>query len=202
MFWTNDVNILFQPVLIPMDHMSVEEKLNALTRLVIFVCLIVSLLLQDSRFILLMIILIIAIAIIYQYYSQYNVQSDTFLNSKNLNVVENKLCVKPTQDNPFMNPILTDITDDEYNSANVGACPIYNDKIDDSIDKIYDESIYKNADDIYDRTTGKRQFYTVPGNKVPNDQDVFANWLYNRGKSCKENNGAKCYDNLYRDLRL
>ena len=202
MFWTNDANILLQPVLIPMDHMSVEEKLNTLTRLVIFVCLVVSLLLQDSRFILLMIILIIAIAVVYQYYSQYNVQSDTFLNSKNLNVVENKLCTKPTSNNPFMNPILTDITDDEYNSASVGACPIYNDKIDDSIDKIYDESIYKNADDIYDRSTGKRQFYTVPANKVPNDQEVFANWLYNRGKSCKENNGVKCYDNLYRDLRI
>lgn len=201
MFWTDDVNILFQPVLIPMDHMYVDEKLNALTRLVIFICIIVALLLQDSRFILLMIILVIIIAIVYRYYNQYNVQTDGFLNSKNLNVVDKKICIKPTSNNPFMNPVLTNITEDEYNPATIEACPIYNDKIDESIDKIYDESIYKNADDIYDRSTGKRQFYTVPANKVPNDQNLFANWLYNRGKSCKENNGAKCYDNLYRDLR-
>lgn len=202
MFWTNDINILFQPVLIPLDHMSIDEKLNALTRLVIFVCLIIALLLQDSRFLLLMIILIIAIVIVYQYYNQYSVRSDTFLNSKNLNVIDNQLCIKPTSENPFMNPNLTDITEDEYNSATIQACPIYSKTIDESIDKIYDESVYKNADDIYDRSIGKRQFYTVPGNKVPNDQMVFANWLYNRGKSCKENNGAKCYDNLYTDLRL
>ena len=99
MFWTNDINILFQPVLIPLDHMSIDEKLNALTRLVIFVCLIIALLLQDSRFLLLMIILIIAIVIVYQYYNQYSVRSDTFLNSKNLNVIDNQLCIKPTSEN-------------------------------------------------------------------------------------------------------
>lgn len=201
MFWTNDINILFQPVLIPTDYMPIDEKLNALTRLVIFVTLIIALLLQDSRIILLMIILVIIIVIIYEYYNKYNVQTDSFLNSKNLEVIDNKICLKPTQNNPFMNPVLTDITNDEYNSASIGACDVYNERIEESIDKMYNESMYRNADDLYDRSTGKRQFYTVPGNKVPNDQEIFANWLYNRGKSCKENNGSKCYENLYNDIR-
>jgi hypothetical protein len=62
--------------------------------------------------------------------------------------------------------------------------------------------MFQNVDDIYNTQTSSRQFYTIPSSKIPNDQTLFANWLYNRGPTCKENNGIVCYNNLYKDLRI
>lgn len=202
MFWTQNINILLRPVLIPTDYMSIDDKLNALTRLVIFVCTILALILQDMKIVLFMIIIVIMIVLIHNYQYRFRSETETFLNKNNMDIVENKACTKPTKDNPFMNPIVPLAFENSDTTGASGACPIDNSKIQDQIDKMYDESMYRDSDDIYDRTTGKRQFYTVPGSSIPNDQTVFANWLYNRGTSCKENNGERCYDNLYRDLRL
>lgn len=200
MFWTQDMTILFQPVLIPVDHMPIDEKLNALSRLVILICVIVSLILQDIKIVLFMIILLLAIVVVHGYQSKNNENTDTFLNEKHVKVIDNKACTKPTKNNPFMNPVLTNISKESEDT--IGACPVYDKEIESSINKMYDESLYRNADDIFDTATGKRQFYTVPVTNVPNDQTTFANWLYNRGETCKENNGIRCYTNMYRDLRI
>lgn len=198
MFWTDDINILFDPVLFPSNDMQIDEKLNAVTRLIIFICVIIALLLRDIKFILLMIILVLGIIVLYKYQDNLYKVTDKFLNDKNLKVVDKKICKKPTKNNPFMNPMMSDKLENEDYSA----CPSYTQPISEEVDELYDTSMYTNVDDIYNRNTGIRQFYTVPGNKIPNEQTVFANWLYNRGKSCKENNGIRCYDNLYRDLRI
>ena len=169
MFWTDNINELIKPVLIPTDYMSFDEKLNALTRLIIF--------------------------IIYNYQSKYKKDTDTFLNEKNLDIVQNKICIKPTKDNPFMNPNIIDISSDTDID---GACSISDKKINDKMSDFYETTMFQNVDDIYNTQTSSRQFYTVPSTKIPNDQS----WLYNRGPSCKENNGIQCYNNLYRDLRI
>lgn len=197
MFWINDINLLFKPVFIPTDDMQIEEKLNTLSRLIIFICLIIALLLRDIRFILLMIILVLIIVTLYQYQNNQYKNTDNFLNGQKLKIIDKNKCRKPDSNNPFMNPIVGDNVNDEYD-----ACPIYRKDINEEVNDIYDTSMYTNTNDIYDRNTGIRQFYTVPASKIPNDQTIFANWLYNRGKSCKENNGLRCYDNIYRDIRL
>jgi hypothetical protein len=194
MFWTDDISHLFIPVLLPTDYMPFEEKMNTLTRLIIFVCLIVALILRDIRIILLMIILVIIIVFIYIYHKNETLERNTILDKKNLKVVDAKPCVKPSKHNPFMNPNISDIS--EYD-----ACPISQQQIEENVDKFFDESMFRNADDIYDRTTSKRQFYTVPISRIPNDQSQFADWLYNRGTSCKEDT-IFCYKNIYRDLRI
>lgn len=196
MFWINDFTELIKnPTLIPTDYMTIEEKLNTLTRLVIFICLIIALVLQDSKIILLMIILVILIIIIYQFQTSKEKEVDEFLDKHNSTVVDNKICTKPTKNNPFMNPTMLDLQNDQP------ACPISDKSTLTNIDEIYDNTMFRNVDDIYDRTTSKRQFYTVPASSIPNDQSMFANWLYNRGKSCKENNGSRCFNNIYTDMR-
>lgn len=199
MFWTEDINELFKPVLIPTDYMSFDEKLNSLTRLIIFVSIILALILRDTKILLLMILLIIIVFIIYNYQKKYKFETDSFLNKNTIDIIDNKICVKPTKNNPFMNPNLTDINleEDVY-----GACSISNSKIINEIDNLYETSMFQNVDDIYNTQTSSRQFYTIPSSKIPNDQTLFANWLYNRGPTCKENNGIVCYNNLYKDLRI
>jgi hypothetical protein len=196
MFWTNNISLLFVPVLLPTDYMTIEEKLNTLTRLIIFVCLILALILRDVRIILLMIILVIIIVIIYTYQHNIIKDSNAFLNKNSLKVIDNEVCTKPSKHNPFMNPNM--IYGDDIG---IKACPISDNQIQENIEKYFDESMFRNVDDIYDRSTSKRQFYTVPVSSLPNDQSTYANWLYNRGDSCKEDT-IFCYKNIYRDLRM
>lgn len=196
MFWTQNISKLFEPVLLPTDYMTIDDKLNALTRLIIFVCLILALILQDARMLLLMIILVLLIVIVYNYQNKFTSKADSFLNKKEIDVVDNVICNKPTKNNPFMNPNLLDMFDD------IPACPVWNQNVNQQIDDMFDSGMYRNSDDIYDRTTSKRQFYTMPSTTIPNDRTAYANWLYNREPTCKENNGAQCYENLYNDLRL
>jgi len=196
MFWTQNISELVKPVLIPTDYMSIDEKLNTLTRLIIFVCLILSLIARDARILLLMIILVLLIVAVHTYQNNFSIQTDNFLNMNELDIVDNMLCTKPTKNNPYMNPNLLHINDD------IPACPLSNQSVDEKADELFDLGMYRNADDIYDRTTSKRQFYTVPATTIPNDQTTFAHWLYNRGPTCKENNGIRCYTNMYRDIRV
>lgn len=196
MFWIDNFNELLKPVLVPTDYMTIEEKLNTLTRLIVFICFILAIVLQESKIILLMIILVIIIIIVYQFQKRTQDNLDTFLDDNNIKVVENSVCTKPTKNNPFMNPSFVNM-----NNADDEACPINDKNIARSIDDIFNSTIFRDSDDIYDRNTSKRQFYTVPASSIPNDQTKFANWLYNRGKSCKENNGQQCYNNIYTDLR-
>jgi hypothetical protein len=123
MFFTEDYTQIFNPVLIPTDYMSLEEKLNAISRLVIFLCIIFALVLNDSRIILLMIILILIIINIY-YYNRKNINiSENYLNEKDFKIIDNEICVKPTNDNPFMNPNILSITYSPYDK-NVKNCNI------------------------------------------------------------------------------
>jgi hypothetical protein len=195
MFWTEDINLLFKPILLPTDYMPIDEKLNAITRLIIFVCLILALILQDTKILLLMIILVIIVAIIYQFQKNIDKDVSTFLDEKRVEIIDSKVCKKPTKENPFMNPNIVDM-----HSNHNPACPISDPKTNDKIEELFNSSVFKNADDIYDRTTSMRQFYTVPATKIPNDQSEFAHWLYDKGKSCKEDNSV-CYNNLHIDLR-
>ena len=200
MFWTQDIYLLLKPELFPTSDMSFDEKTNALTRLSIFICLILSLVLHDSRIILLMIILVLLIFVVQRYIDEFGQDTEEFLVENKIAVIDNKICSRPTKENPFMNPSLSD-TENFFDSDKIGACQSFTPEVEANINKIYDEGMYINSDDIYKRDTGKRQFYTVPGSKIPNDQSIFANWLYNRGTSCKENNGIRCYNNMYRALR-
>jgi hypothetical protein len=197
MFWTEDINELFKAELIPTDYMTIDDKLNTLTRLIIFVCLILVFLLQDTKILLLMIILVLIIIVIWSYQNTSEADTASFTNEKHIEVINQKICTKPSKDNPFMNPSLLDL---KYGATETsGACPVTDNM--EKMDELFDTTMYKNADDIYNRSSSNRQFYTVPGSSIPNDQASFANWLYNRGKSCKESNETQCYNNLYTEMR-
>lgn len=204
MLWTQDMSLLFVPVLIPTDYMSIEEKLNCVTRLILVIGTMASLIMRDTRLLLLTIILVLTVPIIHNYQNTKQMIADNFLNSKSLDVIDNTMCVRPTQNNPFMNPSFLDVSDTDLNEYNQhsGSCPIIDEDISGRVEKIFSSNVFRNADDIYDRENSKRQFYTVPGGKIPNNQMKFATWLYGTGKSCKENNGEQCYNNLYTDLRI
>lgn len=142
-----------------------------------------------------MIIMVIFIIIIYYVKKQYHTQISNFFNKFNLELINNKVCKIPSINNPFMNPNVTD-------DVTYPACSLDNKNVNEMIDKYFNEGIFRNQDDIYERTTSKRQFYSVAIGQNIEDQENFAKWLYLTGNTCKENNGLQCYQNIYRDLRI
>ena len=199
MFWINNLNELLNPILIPTENMTLEEKLNTISRLILFIGIIAAFIFNDSRYILFIIIMLIISIIIYSFQNKNLLSSEKFLDNKNLDIIDNKLCTKPTVNNPFMNPTIMDVT---YNSNKPTACSIDNKKITNLISDTFYSRVFRQAGDIYGKMSSERQFYTVPCTSIPSDQTSYAEWLYKTGKTCKENNGAQCLNNIYTDYKL
>jgi len=104
-------------------------------------------------------------------------------------------CRKPTNDNPFMNPFIT-----EYNDITPPeACNIDDDKIKDDMMIHFNHDLFRDVDELWERKNSQRQFYTVPNTAIPNNQKEFAEWLYKIPYTCKEDQ-ENCL--RYEDLRF
>lgn len=103
-------------------------------------------------------------------------------------------CRRPTKDNPFMNPPITDFGNGDVPTA----CNDEDDNIKEEVEKKFNIDLYRDVDDLFDIKNSQRQFYTVPNTSIPSDQPGFANWLYNSPTICKENQ-ENCL--RYNDLR-
>ena len=101
-------------------------------------------------------------------------------------------CRIPTKDNPFMNPLLSDFGSNKSKPA----CPSYNNKgVQRVTEDLFEEDLYKDINDIFGKENSQRQFFSVPGNSVPNDRDTFMKWCYKTPPTCKEGNGLQCMAN-------
>ena len=82
----------------------------------------------------------------------------------------------PTPENPFMNPLLTEILD---NPDRKDAAPVSRRDVQAGIMKAFQHTsdIYMDTSDLFDQTTAIMPFYTLQSAKIPNDQDGFLKWL-------------------------
>lgn len=98
---------------------------------------------------------------------------------------------QPTAANPFMNVLLTEISDNPYRkpAASVQGVAVKGD-----MDAYFQTMFAADPGDVFQRTQSQRQWVTMPSTTIPNDQDSYQNWLYRLpGQRCKEGNGEACY---------
>lgn len=89
---------------------------------------------------------------------------------------------EPSVTNPWINPILSDFNTDSFPiAANAD-----DDELKDKINLTYNKNLFKDLTDLFDTYNAERQFYTVPGGAIPNDQNKFAQWCYNTPPTGKE----------------
>lgn len=103
---------------------------------------------------------------------------------------------KPTPDNPFMNPILTDYN----NESDPRPSNVDDDEIKNEIRQSFNKDLFRDLSDLFDVKNAERIFYTVPGGSIPNDQDAFAKWCYGQPPTCHEDT-MSCEKNIHEDLR-
>jgi hypothetical protein len=188
-FWYESPKILFQRNRVhefwPSKQMTYSEKLNALTRFVLYGGAIIAVVKNDTNAILISLLLVIMIAIIGKSKAFQKYQS-SLQNNHNFPKVQNmtnKKCQKPTLSNPFANVLMSDY---KKNPEREPAC--YSELVNEEIDDKFHHKYGKNSFDVFNRRLDQRQFFSNPSTTIPNDSTGFAKWLYNQdGKpTCKE----------------
>lgn len=201
--WYEDINNFITSKnyyeILPSATMSLESKLNAILRLCIYASIILSLIKIDYTYLFIGIIAIILSIVIYTFENRQKVKTEKFLNKNNIQIIDNKVCLRSTVNNPFMNPHLSEYGSN-YDKCDIGACDLNNEKVAETVEKNFNAKLFRDVSDLYGKMSSQRQFYTVPVTTIPNDQKGFAEWLYKTPPTCKEGNGLQCYRNIYRQI--
>lgn len=216
-FWTKDPTVLFKAEyvrqLYPVSTMSPEEKLNAVSRLVILLTILGYLITRTFKIV---ITGVVTLAVLVLLYNINNSNKSSNEKPKVLEKFENMNCydvlknayTNPSPVNPAMNVLLTEIDDNPNRSQ---AAPAYDKNVGKQIDKTtqkmveknfgdkhIDERLFKDLADAFDFDNSMRTFYATANTKIPNDQDAFAEFCYGDMISCKEGNGFACVKDNYR----
>lgn len=186
-FWAVDPYVLVSKERLmeffPTKEMTREEKMNALTRLILYISFLMILYKKNIKFL---------------YFPFFVMSLMLFLDKNNSKEFFKKdKCVKPDKNNPFMNVLMTDYKD---NPEREEACGVQDTDIKKMIEENFDFNLYKDTDDLFDRNNSQRQFYTTANTQIPNDQDSFAKWLYRTESTCKEET-IKCPRTIHERLQ-
>ena len=96
----------------------------------------------------------------------------------------------PTAANPFMNVLISEISDNPYRNP---AASVTATKVKAELDDYFETMFASDPGDAFQRTQSQRQWVTMPSTTIPNDQSALADWLYRvPGQTCKEGNTSVC----------
>ena len=226
-FWSENPNVLLQKDYIlefyPAEEMTYNQKMNAVTRIIILLTMLGFILSRNIRIVLIGLVTLGGIFLMHFYHKKEESKMESKKVAKSIQegfegpakayFAENGIPVpkdvftEPDSSNPFSNVLVTDY---EYNSNKKPAPPAYNQKINDAILVQAKNAVSEaNPDqpDIADklfRDLGEqlvfeqslRPFNSNPATTIPNDQAAFADFCYGSMVSCKEGNKFACARNL------
>lgn len=218
-FWLNNPAILFDKNAItqlwPLESMTREQKINAITRLVIILTLIGFLFLNNIKILVTGIIAILIL--LFTYYilnknTNLNKVKETFSNEDIYKKVKHNF-TNPSVINPVMNILLPEIQD---NPNRLEAAPSYNNAVKNSINEETKNYIVGNFDnnenmkknlfddqgDNFEFEQSMRQFYTTANTRVPNNQKEFARFCYGNMASCKDGDVEMCLKSAFRHTNV
>lgn len=218
-FWLNNPAILFDKNAItelwPLESMTREQKINAITRLVIILTLVGFLFLNNIKILVTGIIAILIL--LFTYYilnknTNLNKVKETFSNEDIYKKVKHNF-TNPSVINPVMNILLPEIQD---NPNRLEAAPSYNNAVKNSINEETknfivgnfenNENIKKNLfddqGDNFEFEQSMRQFYTTANTRVPNNQSEFARFCYGNMASCKDGDVEMCLKSAFRHTNV
>lgn len=190
-FWANDFSVLYNTdrlvEFFPTSDMTMVEKLNAITRLGIYLGVVLSIIMRNYLYLYITVIIIALTFFIYKFQETnkemyLNSDKDSFRNKNNALKLDEKKCTEPTVNNPLMN---FNIIADRRDRAK--ACDSYDSQeVKEKIENKFNYNLYRDVGDLYGKNNSQRQYYTMPATTMPNDQTAFAKWCYNTGPTCKE----------------
>lgn len=212
-FWSTDPNIILNTKYLteffPTPEMSLNQKLNAISRCVIILTLLLFVMTSGFRFV---IIGIITLGVIW-FIHHKNLVDDELKENFDTKLHPNPLPEDIFDDSPASNPLQNVMIQDYDNAASKKtAPPSYTEKTQSQImehtknmiDKMnpeqpkISEKLFKSLEDNLAFEQSMRPFYSNPSTTIPNDQSSFADFCYGTMVSCKEGNPLACNRNLPR----
>ena len=200
-FWFSRPSILISKgsltEIFPSKRFDIIRKLNAIVRLSVIYAIIMYGYNKERNY--LMIPLVVMGITWFIWSKQEGIDKDEIIRQSMSNQLNDMVklndleteCRIPKKDNPFMNPTLRDYGNNKPPVPK--SCPSYNNVgVQRRVEDLFNEDLYRDVTDVFGRNNSQRQFFTVPGNQVPNDQGGFAQWLYGTPPTCKEGNKTAC----------
>jgi len=208
-FWINKPSTLIDPKYIfdlwPQEKMSYNQKLNAISRIVILLTILGSIVFRSLRLFFTGIITLGVIIFLHYIQEKENKkQKESFVSMDFMK----KNYVPPAPSNPLMNVQLTDYKDDPERKP---AAPSFNPIVEENINqttknfvvssfepqnKSEEECIksrlFQDLGDNFVFNQSMRNLYSTPNTTIPNDQKAFAEFCYGDMISCKEGNPIAC----------
>jgi hypothetical protein len=224
-FWYENPNVLLQGKYIteffPTEDMTYNQKLNAISRTIIFLTILSFIYSRSFRIIIVGFITLGAIYLLHYYHNKERKKIDVLKKNtegfenpalevlKENNANSNATFDGPTSVNPFSNVLIPDY---EYNPQKKPAPPAFNENVNNTIlEKAKQLVIEQNPGqpDIADKLftdlgeqflfeQSLQPFYSNSATTIPNDQAGFADFCYGSMVSCKEGNLFACARNLDR----
>lgn len=225
-FWYDEPSILFKKdnvfELWPTPTMNYNQKLNAITRLIIIVTMVGFIVTLAYRLLFIGGITIFVIFILFKM-NNSKLTKETFTNnditqkqSQNEGYITNPATLdsvlksefkEGNKKNPFSNVLLTQIVDDPDRKP---APPAFNVDVDENITtnvknavqqmnpgiKNTDKQLYGDLWENFQLDQSNRVFNSTPNTRVTNDQSAYAKYLYGTMPSAK---GSTMEDNLQRE---
>lgn len=206
--WFQDPTVLFKKDQLnqiwPKEGMSRDQKINAITRLVIILTVLGYLVTQSLNFFITGAITLGVI--IFLYYAKTLKESDNKKEVKeaftNPSVYNSVKCnfTNPTEKNPLMNVLLPEIKDDPKRKM---AAPAYNRAVEKQINNDTQDFVISNfnnnkklkkklfstlGDSFEFEDFAQHTFFATPNTTIPNDQNGFAQFCYGDMVSGKDGN--------------
>ena len=215
-FWLSNPEILLDKNNITQlwinNSMSFEEKLNAISRLIILLTIIGYLVTRNTKIIITGLVTLLALIILHRVQTANNtnkiVLKEGFCNAnpKLYELIKNNY-TQPSNKNPAMNVLLTEIADDPNRKQ---AAPAYNPAVEKQInestqnfvmtnfdnDPIIKDRLFKDLGDSFEFDQSMRSWYATPNTRVENDQTAFAKFCFGDMISCKEGDAFGCTRNM------
>ena len=157
---------------VPTSQMDVPTSMNAIVRLTVYISVLLSIIYGNST-VLLAIPLVLVTSVL---------AVKLFPEVRNLEMFADKVTAVlkqqtfPTAENPFMNPLLTDILDNPNRGE---AAPVTSTEVKKKIEEAFQQTtdLYMDTSDRFDLSQAMRTFHTIQSGLIPNDQDGFLQFL-------------------------
>lgn len=219
-FWSENPNIILSSKyvleLFPTENMTLNQKLNAITRLILLFALFGFIYTKSIRILIIAGIILFCIFLLYLYKKRNESGDESSTKEGYVNPAEDLYTpddstkfLAPSITNPFSNVLITDYED---NPQKKPAPPTDDAKVNISLlEKAKDmviqsnpgqpdiaDKLFSDLGDNYNFEQSLRQFYSTANTEIPNDQQAFAEFCYGSMISCKEGNKFACARNLPR----
>jgi hypothetical protein len=216
-FWIYDPYLLFDKSKIfdlwPLESMSREEKLNAISKFVIYTTIFGVFLFRSVKLLLTGIITLVILVITYLILNnKENKKLKEPFSDRNLYEKYKDNYTNPDIKNPIMNVLLPEI---QQNPERLPAAPSYNKTVEENInnstkelikknfnDQSVEEKLFNDLGDKFQFEQSMRQFYSTANTRVANNQKDFAQFCYGNMASCKDGEVEQCLKGNYRHINM